>query len=100
MHTPTRRKAVTSALALGAVAAAALLAGCDSAPSVIKIGVAQPMSGNLAALGQDMHNGVKLAVDELNKAGFKIKGKAGDDRESWPWTTAPTPPPARKWPSS
>jgi branched-chain amino acid transport system substrate-binding protein len=75
MHTPTRRQAVTSALALGAVAAAALLAGCDNAPSVIKIGVAQPMSGNLAALGQDMHNGVKLAVDELNKGGFKIKGK-------------------------
>ena len=89
MHTPTRRKAVTSALALGAVAAAALLAGCNNAPSVIKIGVAQPMSGNLAALGQDMHNGVKLAVDELNKAGFKIKGKpvtievvAVDDRAS------------------
>ena len=33
------------------------------------------MSGPLAALGQDMHNGVKLAVDELNKGGFKIKGK-------------------------
>lgn len=76
MHTPTRRQAVTSALALGAVAAAALLAGCNNAPSVIKIGVAQPLSGNLAALGQDMHNGVKLAVAELNKDGFKIKGKA------------------------
>ena len=23
----------------------------------------------------DMHNGVRLAVDELNKGGFKIKGK-------------------------
>ncbi len=75
MHTPTRRQAAKSVLALGVVAAAGLLAGCDNAPSVIKIGVAQPMSGNLAALGQDMHNGVKLAVDELNKSGFKIKGK-------------------------
>jgi branched-chain amino acid transport system substrate-binding protein len=74
MHHPTRRQA-TSLLALTAIAAVALLAGCDNSPSVIKIGVAQPMSGNLAALGQDMHNGVKLAVDELNKAGFKIKGK-------------------------
>lgn len=75
MHTPTRRQAATSILALGVVASAAMLAGCDNAPSVIKIGVAQPMSGNLAALGQDMHNGVKLAVQELNKQGFKIKGK-------------------------
>lgn len=75
MHTPTRRQAATSILALGVVASAAMLAGCDSTPSVIKIGVAQPMSGNLAALGQDMHNGVKLAVQELNKQGFKIKGK-------------------------
>lgn len=89
MHKPTRRHAVTSALAIGVVAAAGLLAGCDNTPSVIKIGVAQPMSGNLAALGQDMHNGVKLAVDELNKGGFKIKGKpvtieivAVDDRAS------------------
>ena len=52
-----------------------LLSGCDSAPSTIKIGVAQPLSGNLAALGQDLLNGVKLAVDEMNKEGFKIKGK-------------------------
>ena len=73
MHHPNRRRAATSVLALAL--ATTLLAGCDNAPSVIKIGVAQPMSGNLAALGQDMHNGVKLAVDELNKSGFKIKGK-------------------------
>ena len=44
-------------------------------PASIKIGVAQPLSGNLAALGQDLLNGVKLAVAELNKEGFKIKGK-------------------------
>ena len=88
MHHPTRRQAATSLLALTA-AAVTLLPGCDNSPTVIKIGVAQPMSGNLAALGQDMHNGVKLAVDELNKGGFKIKGKpvtieivAVDDRAS------------------
>ena len=69
------RRQATRLLAITAVAATALLAGCDNTPSVIKIGVAQPMSGNLASLGQDMHNGVKLAVDELNKEGFKIKGK-------------------------
>jgi branched-chain amino acid transport system substrate-binding protein len=52
-----------------------LVMGCDSAPSVIKIGVAQPISGNLSALGQDLVNGVNLAVEELNKEGFRFKGK-------------------------
>jgi branched-chain amino acid transport system substrate-binding protein len=75
MEKSNRRQAATSILALSFSAAALLLAGCDSTPSVVKIGVAQPMSGPLAALGQDMHNGVRLAVDELNKGGFKIKGK-------------------------
>jgi branched-chain amino acid transport system substrate-binding protein len=73
MHHPSRRQAATSILAIAL--SAALLTGCDNTPAVVKIGVAQPMSGNLAALGQDMHNGVKLAVEELNKGGFKIKGK-------------------------
>jgi len=74
MHQPLRRQAIPRLVALS-VLAAALLAGCDSPPAVIRIGVAQPMTGNLAALGQDMHNGVKLAVEELNNGGFKIKGK-------------------------
>jgi branched-chain amino acid transport system substrate-binding protein len=63
------------ALACSLAAGTALLSGCDSPPSTIKIGVAQPLSGNLAALGQDLLNGVKLAVAELNKEGFRIKGK-------------------------
>lgn len=33
------------------------------------IGVAQPLSGNLAALGQDMVNGALLAAEHLNAAG-------------------------------
>ncbi|MCX7279625.1 MAG: branched-chain amino acid ABC transporter substrate-binding protein [Burkholderiales bacterium] len=56
-------------------ACVALLHGCDSPPSTIKIGVAQPLTGNLAPLGQDMLNGVTLAVEELNKQGFKVNGK-------------------------
>lgn len=54
------------------------LFGCSnsSIPDVIKIGAAQPLTGNLATQGQDLLNGVKLAVDELNKQGFKVKGKA------------------------
>lgn len=52
-----------------------ILAGCNRMPDTIKIGVAQPMSGGLAALGKDMANGVELAVSELNKQGFKVNGK-------------------------
>jgi branched-chain amino acid transport system substrate-binding protein len=70
-----------------AVALGPGLAGCSRVPDTIKIGVAQPLSGPLAALGQDMLNGVRLAVDELNQSGFKVDGKrvalevvAQDDR--------------------
>lgn len=75
MNNFTSRRPTLAALAAGLVASATLLSGCDNPPDTIKIGVAQPLSGNLAALGQDLHNGVKLAVAELNKEGFKIKGK-------------------------
>ena len=59
-----------------AVAAATLLAGCGpNIPSSVKIGVALPLSGPSAARGQDLLNGVKLAVTELNASGYKIAGK-------------------------
>jgi branched-chain amino acid transport system substrate-binding protein len=52
------------------------LSGCsNNIPDVIKIGAAQPLTGNKAGQGQDLLNGVKLAVAELNKEGFKVKGK-------------------------
>jgi branched-chain amino acid transport system substrate-binding protein len=58
------------------VAALGALAACSSGvPDTIKIGVAQPMSGGLAELGKDMLQGVQLAVGQLNKQGFKVKGK-------------------------
>ena len=75
MNNFTSRRPTLAALAAGLVASTLLLSGCDNPPDTIKIGVAQPLSGNLAALGQDLHNGVKLAVAELNKEGFQIKGK-------------------------
>ncbi len=70
------RRSAVRLLTLSAVLSSALLQGCDSVPSVIKIGVAQPLTGNLSALGQDLLNGVNLAVEELNKEGFKVKGKS------------------------
>lgn len=71
---PSRRNAIR-AIALAVASSGLFLQGCDSPPSTIKIGVAQPLSGNLAALGQDLLNGVNLAVAELNKEGFRVKGK-------------------------
>jgi branched-chain amino acid transport system substrate-binding protein len=71
----TRRRA---AFTLCALTAAALLSGCQffsGIPDTIKIGVAQPLSGGLGPLGNDLLNGVKLAVDELNKQGYKVAGK-------------------------
>ncbi|TAH12616.1 MAG: branched-chain amino acid ABC transporter substrate-binding protein [Curvibacter sp.] len=71
---PSRRTTVRL-MVLTAVLSSALLQGCDSVPAVIKIGVAQPLSGDLAALGQDLLNGVNLAVEELNKEGYRVKGR-------------------------
>jgi branched-chain amino acid transport system substrate-binding protein len=72
----TRRAALTTALSAIAAVASIGLAGCSKIGDTVKIGVAQPMSGPLAPLGKDMLNGVKLAVDEINKTGLKIDGKA------------------------
>lgn len=65
-------RAVAAGLAL---CAALALGGCSRVPGTLRIGVAQPLSGPLAALGQDMLNGVRLAVDELNRAGFTVDGR-------------------------
>lgn len=75
MQLKLSRRSTLRMLTASAVASSGLLAGCDSTPSVIKIGVAQPLSGNLAALGQDLLNGVNLAAEEINKEGYKVKGK-------------------------
>ena len=62
-------------VAAAATAALMALAGCSKVPDTIKIGVAQPLSGPLGALGQDLLNGVNLAVAELNKGGYTVDGK-------------------------
>ncbi len=68
----SRRSAISAAV----IATISItLAGCDRTPDTIKIGVAQPLSGGLAALGKDLANGVQLAINELNKEGFKLNGK-------------------------
>jgi branched-chain amino acid transport system substrate-binding protein len=69
----SRRSAISAAVT---ALAALSLVGCDRMPDTIKTGVAQPLTGGLAGLGKDLANGVQLAVDELNKQGFKVNGKA------------------------
>lgn len=54
---------------------AAALSACSPVPDTIKIGVAQPLSGPLKDLGGDMLAGARMAVDDLNKEGFRIDGK-------------------------
>jgi branched-chain amino acid transport system substrate-binding protein len=61
---------------LGIAALLGPLSGCSpGVPEVVRIGVAQPLSGAQAARGQDILDGVNMAVEELNKSGFKIAGK-------------------------
>lgn len=62
-------------LALAAAGVALVMAGCSKMPGTVKIGVAQPLSGHEEALGQDLLNGVMMAVKELNHAGFIVDGK-------------------------
>jgi branched-chain amino acid transport system substrate-binding protein len=70
------RRHFSRSLLASALLAGGVLAGCGSGvPDTIKIGVAQPLSGSLAELGQDLLDGVTLAVEDLNKQGFKVDGK-------------------------
>lgn len=70
MHRP-----IAVRLALAALIATAL-AGCGSGvPDVVRIGVAQPLSGPSANRGKDLLDGAKLAVAEINVRGLKIDGK-------------------------
>lgn len=64
-----------SAISIAIIGLAMGISGCSRMPDTIKIGAAQPLSGDRAALGKDLVNGVQLAVDELNKAGFSVDGK-------------------------
>ncbi|MDR2991398.1 MAG: branched-chain amino acid ABC transporter substrate-binding protein [Burkholderiaceae bacterium] len=61
-----------SAEQTAAPAAAASAAG-DAA--VVKIGSAEPLTGNIAHLGKDNENGARLAVEDVNAQGLTIDGK-------------------------
>lgn len=69
------RRQFSAGLTLAPLAAGGLLSGCNRLPDTVRIGVAQPLSGPLEGLGQDLLNGVTLAVRELNAANFSVDGK-------------------------
>ena len=60
-----------------AAAGVLVLAGCGGGKeeATLKIGHAGPLTGTIAHLGKDNENGVRLAVEEANSAGFEIDGK-------------------------
>jgi branched-chain amino acid transport system substrate-binding protein len=62
-------------LKLTVAAAIAAIAGMASAQDVVKIGHVAPISGAQAHYGKDNENGVRMAIEDLNKAGVMINGK-------------------------
>jgi branched-chain amino acid transport system substrate-binding protein len=56
-------------------ALALLLAGCDSKPPTLTIGVLVAQSGPSGARGKDLLNGATLAAEEITASDFKVGGK-------------------------
>ena len=50
-------------------------AGLVHAQDIIRIGSASPVSGPSAHLGKDTENGARMAVDDLNAAGYTVGGR-------------------------
>lgn len=63
----------TLAAALAAAGLAATLGTAQAAE--IKLGFAAPLTGPQAHYGEDMRNGLNLALEEANKQGIKIDGE-------------------------
>lgn len=72
----------SSRIAAAVIAVATVLVACSPKPHtpsmtedgkrIVVIGHAAPLTGTQAHLGKDNENGVRLAIDDLNAAGFKI----------------------------
>ncbi|HEX9888201.1 MAG TPA: ABC transporter substrate-binding protein, partial [Nitriliruptorales bacterium] len=65
-----RRRSVPTRLMLAAAVAGLLAAACGTGPpDHVRIGVVAPLTGPRAFLGQELVQGVRLAIDDLNDAG-------------------------------
>ncbi|MGP3970184.1 branched-chain amino acid ABC transporter substrate-binding protein [Streptomyces sp. 6N223] len=74
---------VRLAIPVAIAAGASLLAGCGGGSGgAIKIAYQGPLSGDNVALGQNMENGIQLAIDEANESGdydFELEYFPADD---------------------
>lgn len=66
-------KSTSTALILSGIALA--FAPGAHADTVVKIGSSAPLTGGIAHIGQDLVDGARLAVEEINKAGLTINGE-------------------------
>lgn len=86
MNPDTRRRSKPRRRTAGRLAAALVLAGVAAGPAraEIVIGVAGPLSGDFAVLGEEMRAGAALAVDHINRrggiGGEPLRLEAMDDR--------------------
>jgi branched-chain amino acid transport system substrate-binding protein len=78
------KKLVTTTAMAVALAAGAFVLGNSSAQADITIAVAGPMTGDLAAFGEQLRRGSEMAVKDINAAGGvngeQVKLEIGDDQ--------------------
>ena len=62
----------------------AVVAACQRGPREVKIAIAEPLTGDIAAVGQGLKRAAVLAIEEANASGrfphFKLRGVEFDDR--------------------
>ena len=71
----SKEKMMVSGYTKIALAAAMLTAGLTFAAEDIKIGVSGPFTGGSSSMGVSMRDGVRLAIDEINKKGGVLGSK-------------------------
>ena len=70
MAFPKQLQRIAAAVTFGALAGAPALA-----QEVVKIGYSGPLSGGAALYGKNVLDGMQMAVNEINAAGFEVGGK-------------------------
>jgi len=71
-HTFRTRRHLLAAL----TAAAAMTTTTGFAQEIVNIGYTGPMSGGAAQYGKNVIDGIEMAIQEINAAGFQVGGKA------------------------
>ena len=88
-----------SGVALTAAILALQTGAVHAQETVVKVGVAGPLTGGGAAYGKDIENGARMAIDDLNAKGLAIGGR----QVKWVLQAETTPAirrPARRLPRS